>query len=1269
MPWASLGSPRRPTDPSNLRPHRSLVRVLLATLVSSLAAPCFATAATPRIAVLERMPDGRDSVRMLGEGTEARFVTDGRRRLATQIVAEGTPERYIVTFDEPAPAASFADRVSARRALAVRFGSELARQQPQRFGGTTAAAPRLIRSYDRLLAGAVVEAPANWTARLRAIPGVSTATPDTRVRTDLVNSVLQVRGDRVQRELGGSGRGVRVGIVDTGVDYTHPAFGGAFGIGQRVQGGWDFVNHDPDPLDDHGHGTHVAGIVGGNGGDVVGMAPEVTLFVYKVLDANGGGWLSDVIAALERCADPDQDPLTADELDVVNLSLGGYSQGGDDPATRAVDELDRLGTTVVVAAGNSGAAFTVGTPGTARAALTVGSVDATDALSRFSSRGPTLDLLIKPDVLAPGEAVVSAWPGGGTASLSGTSMATPLVTGLVALLRQLHPEWTHAELRSAVVARALDVHRMSSEQGSGRVDALDAATSTLFVAPTSLAFGRVRFGQPTWTRSETLHVHTRAASPVDVDVTLHANDLPAGFDMSVSNAPRRLEPGTEAEVVVTLRRVSSSAPLPPPLYAIEGFLELRTTTEVLRVPFAIHEALRVDMLSEGYSPIGVLIGGGRTWPSMAPFSSHWLLLPGSYDAMCFSSGGSNEPFRGVTGIAVAGDTVLNLDASSSTGSITWDLRDEHGEPRPSTALSFELLHASGGGLGVIGSRVGAEVRFPVMTSEYRLEWASTDREGAVRYDIPGTVPGPLVTQAIRNDPARLRRLVEHVHVATPDSVLTLEFPLIAEGDGYFGFAFFDPFTPPRGESFDVVRWTAPTPARHHLRFGHSTWTANPARARVFAPYPFSGLGPIWEQDRSDTLAILPRFQLGPPLALYTGRELPFGSGPASLRAFIRFYDGVLQAFSNDSYTARLFRDAVGSIVAGPRAEYELWRDGQRLEAGTMPDEDRVFEYGYWQSPVTGEGPVDLVLRSRGWTVAGSASVTTARATFDASTGRRVCVGPEWFAVVAGGGPAERILFGQHRDPHVELTLPLDFANSPVTIEYRVGGSGTWAPLAVERDDRNVRARLVPVAGDVSLRIRIDATVAGYTPLELEISPAFRGEASPAEHAALLEARADGSGVHLKWRVNAPGTSLIVERRQPGADWLEHGEVVVADDGIARYDDAAVTAGARYGYRLAGSPAEVFLSIPAASPVLALAIAPNPTARDVLVALTLDRVSDVTLSLHDLQGRVVSSRRIPSAVAGQNLWNLTAGKQLRAGLYFVRVEREGQRLTRRVTLIP
>ncbi|MFE7216141.1 S8 family serine peptidase [Streptomyces sp. NPDC057611] len=213
-------------------------------------------------------------------------------------------------------------------------------------------------------------------SRLAALSGVSAVLDDTRMRASTDTSVDLIGASKVWQRKDPSGTGVRgagttIAVVDTGVDYSHPDLGGGFGADHKVVGGHDFVNDDDDPMDDNGHGTHVAGIIAADGqrpDGVVGVAPEAQLTAYKVLGADGSGYTSDIIAGLEAAVDPGN-PHRAD---VVNLSLGGPGDGTD-PLGRAATAASKLGVVVVAAAGNSGpGAGTVSTPAVADGVLSVG---------------------------------------------------------------------------------------------------------------------------------------------------------------------------------------------------------------------------------------------------------------------------------------------------------------------------------------------------------------------------------------------------------------------------------------------------------------------------------------------------------------------------------------------------------------------------------------------------------------------------------------------------------------------------------------------------------------------------------------------------------------------------------------------------------------------------------------------------------------------------------------------------------------------------------
>jgi serine protease AprX len=272
-----------------------------------------------------------------------------------------------------------------------------------------------------------------------------------------------------------------IAILDTGIDTQHVDFDGGKVIAWR-----DFVNSRPDPYDDNGHGTHVASIAAGRGvGGVTGVAPGAALVGLKVLRKSGAGRTSDIAAALQYCVDQ-RDILG---IRVINMSLGNdTSSDGTDLGSRAVDQAVAAGIVVVVAGGNDGPITrTIGSPAASRGAITVGSMADVGkggfALSPFSSRGPTVDGRIKPDLLAPGEGIVAARANtrDGTARLSGTSMASPFVAGVAALMLEANPDLTPVEVKQILMRTAVDfgVPGRDIDYGAGRLDAYQAISTAI----------------------------------------------------------------------------------------------------------------------------------------------------------------------------------------------------------------------------------------------------------------------------------------------------------------------------------------------------------------------------------------------------------------------------------------------------------------------------------------------------------------------------------------------------------------------------------------------------------------------------------------------------------------------------------------------------------------------------------------------------------------------------------------------------------------------
>jgi len=258
------------------------------------------------------------------------------------------------------------------------------------------------------------------------------------------------------------GTGVKVGIIDTGIDSTHPE------LSANYAGGWDFINNDNDPRDDHGHGTHVAGIVGAvDNGDVdagvVGVAPEASLYAYKVLNASGSGVYSDVIAALDQAVE--------DGMEVANMSLGS----SEDPGQIVHDACDRAaaaGIVLVAAAGNSGKRNGSGDniiyPARYSSVIAVAATTSSDDRAYFSSTGPDLELA------APGYNIYSTIPGGWYGYESGTSMACAHVAGTAALI--IHSGISDVRGRLASTADDLGPQGFDTLYGFGLVDAAEAGT-------------------------------------------------------------------------------------------------------------------------------------------------------------------------------------------------------------------------------------------------------------------------------------------------------------------------------------------------------------------------------------------------------------------------------------------------------------------------------------------------------------------------------------------------------------------------------------------------------------------------------------------------------------------------------------------------------------------------------------------------------------------------------------------------------------------------
>ncbi len=391
--------------------------------------------------------------------------------------------------------------------------------------------------YRVVLDGLAIVLPASRLQALARIPGVVRVWPGTGFHPTLDRSPQLIGADQLWGlpSFSTAGNGVKIGIIDDGIDQKHPFFDPA---GYSYPPGfpkgntsyttpkvivarafapptttWKYARVPFDPVYSD-HGTHVAGIAAGDytpgavlsRGPLAGVAPKAYLGNYKMNSTPFGDEMIENSAELAAAIEA----AVRDGMDVINISYGEIESGSaHNIVDRAVDAAAAAGVVPVVAAGNDFEEFgrgSISSPGTAARAISVAAVSKSDVIASFSSSGPTpLADRLKPDVAAPGVSILSSVPSreGTWVQFSGTSMATPHVAGGAALLRQRHPEWSVAQVKSALVLTAGPAYAdpghtaelPTSREGGGLVNLPRANNPLLFAAPSSLSFGLVRAGK------------------------------------------------------------------------------------------------------------------------------------------------------------------------------------------------------------------------------------------------------------------------------------------------------------------------------------------------------------------------------------------------------------------------------------------------------------------------------------------------------------------------------------------------------------------------------------------------------------------------------------------------------------------------------------------------------------------------------------------------------------------------------------------------------
>jgi subtilase family protein len=652
-------------------------------------------------------------------------------------------------------------------------------------------------------------------------------------RPTLDVSVPQI-GAPTAWQAGFTGAGVPVAVLDTGIDDTHPD------LRDRVVARKNFTS-DPSTRDTDGHGTHVASTIAGTGrasqGRYKGVAPGANLLVGKVC-AGSGCPESAILAGMEWAA--------AAGAKVVNLSLGGPDTADDDPLELAIERLTaRYGTLFVVAAGNDGGygAETVSSPASADAALAVGAVDDHDALAGFSARGPRVhDAALKPEIVAPGVDITAARsrfsPLGERrdryVTLSGTSMATPHVTGSAAILAQRHPDWTGQQLKAGLIGSAEPLDDPGVfEQGAGRVDVARAVGQSVYASPATVSVGRMSWPHEDDEKvTKTVTYHNPGTRPRQLRLDL-PDEAPDGmFQLSQQNLTIPANGSADVEITVDTAVPAEEGTFGTHIVATDGDVRVNTPVAVDREPESYDLTLRtLDATGAPTDNVYAFVFGldrARFRPVPGIGGTGTLRVrAGRYHV----DGAINTPRGGLADTAkvvhptvdVRADTTVVLDARSARPvSVSFDrarvapqaVAVAYSRVTPESQISTGVLGDTFDRIGM--GQVGPPVPDEEMITSLGGVWAVPDAQGdvtrsAVSYNLSwfayGAVPTGFTRHIVDRGLARVRTTYRAPADRKRGTKLWIAREPRAGVTNGFGFGFRLPLTRTEFHNADGLRWS------------------------------------------------------------------------------------------------------------------------------------------------------------------------------------------------------------------------------------------------------------------------------------------------------------------------------------------------------------------------------------------------------------------------------------------------------------------------------
>ena len=1129
------------------------------------------------------------------------------------------------------------------------------------------------REFRECFNGIALTATPAMIDRIRSLPYVQAVFPDDSVHAALQESVSLIGADRVWSQYGITGQGVVVGIIDTGIDYNDVALGGGFGPGFRVEAGWDFVNNDGDPMDDNLHGTHVAGIVGANGAGLRGVAPDVHFRAYKVLDQFGSGTEADVIAAIEQAVDPDQNPLTRDGVNVMNLSLSGPGDA-QAPLSQAVDVASEAGVVCVVAAGNSGRYLSIGTPAAAAQAISVGATDLQDRIAYFSSRGPLPgSYVLKPDVVAPGVDITSCIPGGREKTLSGTSMAAPHVSGAAALLLQGHPDWTPRQVKAALMNTAVRAQGGATERGAGRIDVPAAIAPQFLIVPSSFSFPRPPpEGAPS---SDTRPFVVTNVSTQQQTVTLSVDARPwTGMQATVEPASLTIAAGDSASATLTLTIDPTTFAYPDTLpFYVEGDVVVRSADSQHRVPFGLIRAIEVSLEGPETPDFALIHDGLRrhwTWiPSQGtPLA---ILRPGRYDLVSAFLPAADS----VTALVVREGTLLSRDQALSvrkdeaTLPISIEPVDENGQP-----FTVDLAEVTVMVDRVFTVRVPAlsgRLRSTPLTDAYRLEWDHFQYSpGNSFYDLRGGSQGLSGPTVFRNAPGDLHRFP--VTIRTDPDVLksAYHYRWLRFGSQIFGFQYAFGLA---GDLVEIANVIPHDPRSQSLGFSKRvarSVSSNPfidpvaftPIVDVIGPDQVTG-GPDFNPNHQIFASKAQGFHMdvdeGPPLWI---GKLSFGPTQLYLSAqlpLLRY---------------RLFTSPLGGISDGGDPRFWIFEQGVAVDSGTIVGAGLAMPApGEFRHALLGPGPHRLVVEAPPYVLGGDTGRVRVECDFAPGPNDSSLPYIRRFELLADGVQSDSIAFDHVTSAQLRLDAWDDTHLSRVSAWLAPSGTNDWQALGSGTDSSLVLALPDTLNGLVA--IRVEAVDAAGNQLTYTADPAYHSSARLVAVVRAAQVEASASFVTLHWQLPAGANGTFpVYRRGIHTEWAAIGSTAPESGDRARFEDHDIASGRRYEYAI-GVPSpsgevrtgSVWVDVPGARPAL-FGILPNPGPGNLRVSFSLGSNAPATLELVDVSGRRLRRTEVGPLGAGEHSMDLGEGLRVPAGIYWIRLQQSGVTQVMRAAVI-